>query len=176
MRKRDALQAVSKDDMRSAAGQVVDGRLRSYAANIVTNKHALGRTYSIYLFVGDFDDTDPCTWATSPNLAGTQAPFTTLSAASDPSKPSLKMAGTVPLTDILVSKVKSGELASMDEDNVVDYLKDNLHWRVATVSHTFNGTSSPTDNLPVRRSSRARGINARALRRGHQRPDPTRDI
>lgn len=134
MRKRDPLQAATHEQVKSAAGMTVDGYIRDYAANVITNKHALGKSYGIYLFVGDFDESDPCSWGTSPNLAGVQAPFTAFSAGPpDPSK-NITISGTVPLTDALLEKVKSGELKSMDDADVAAYLKDNLHWRVATVS------------------------------------------
>ncbi|KXT05280.1 hypothetical protein AC579_8065 [Pseudocercospora musae] len=144
MRKRDPLQAATHEEVKGAAGMTVDGHLRDYAANIISNKHALGKSYGIYLFVGDVDDSDPCSWGTSPNLAGVQAPFTSLSEGPDPSKPGIKISGTVPLTDTLLEKVKSGELKSMDEDDVGPYLKEKLQWRVAT----FDSKPVPVENMP----------------------------
>ncbi|KXS95512.1 hypothetical protein AC578_4625 [Pseudocercospora eumusae] len=144
MRKRDPLQAATHEEVEAAAGMMVDGNIRDYAANIISNKHALGRSYGIYVFVGDVDDSDPCSWGTSPNLAGVQAPFTSLSEGPDPSKPRVKISGTVPLTDTLLEKVKSGELKSMDEHDVGPYLKANLHWRVATFDHK----PVPIENMP----------------------------
>lgn len=40
----------------------------------------------------------------------------------------------MPLTSMLLAKVQTGDLDSMDPDEVENYLKYNLHWRVAMVS------------------------------------------
>jgi tyrosinase len=101
---------------------------------VVSDKHAQNASYAVYVFIGDFDDTDPCTWANSSNLAGTHAPFTGLGQAGDAPRPTIKVSSTIPLTSLLIEKVLDGELPSMDEDDVQDFLEHNLHWRAARVS------------------------------------------
>lgn len=131
VRKRDMVATVG--EAQAAAGFLIDGRQRQYTANLLSNKHALNGTYAIYIFVGDFDDTDPCSWPVSPNLAGTHVAFSSLHPDPSMERPSLVTGGTVPLTNILLNKLSSGELSSMQEDDVQDYLEKNLHWRAAKV-------------------------------------------
>jgi tyrosinase len=119
----------------AAAGFEVEGggRQRHYIANLISNKHALNGSYAIYVFVGEFDEQDPCSWPISPNLAGTHVAFSGLHRDTGLVRPSVMMGGVVPLTNILIHKVMSGDLASMDEESVEDYLEKNLHWRAAKV-------------------------------------------
>lgn len=125
---------VTAGKMRGTAGFLVDGRQRHYAANLVSDKHALNGSYAIHVFVGAFDNSDPSSWPTSPNLAGTHATFGSLRANEDVAQKSLVTGGTIPLTNILISKVGSDDLPSLKEDDVVRYLESNLQWRVAKVS------------------------------------------
>lgn len=131
--KRDAMRAATAAEAKAASGFFVDGLQHHYTANVISNKHALNGSYAIYLFMGDFDEANPCTWPTAQNLTGIHGTFSGLHEDSNIKRPSVKTSGTVPLTDALLSKVKSGELASMDEDVVADYLEQNLHWRAAQV-------------------------------------------
>ncbi|PIA95850.1 Tyrosinase [Cercospora beticola] len=124
---------VTARKMRGTAGFLVDGRQRHYAASLLSDKHALNGSYAIHVFVGAFDDSDPGSWPTSPNLAGTHATFGSLRANGDVARKSLVTGGTIPLTNILVQKVSSGDLFSLEEDNVVRYLEESLQWRVATL-------------------------------------------
>lgn len=126
-------------------GLQVNGKYRQYVANILSQKFALSGTYAIFLFIGDYDE-DPSTWATSPNLVGTHTVFAALSSAAVVSnnqtisrrdKPDIQVTGTVPLTSMLLVKAQNGDLNSMSPSAVEDYLKDNLHWRVAMVCVDF---------------------------------------
>ncbi|USW56555.1 Putative tyrosinase copper-binding domain, di-copper centre-containing domain superfamily, tyosinase [Septoria linicola] len=135
--------AATAQGAKVAAGFEVDGRQRHYTASLLSNKHALNGSYAIYVFVGDFNETDPCTWPTSPNLAGTHAIFTSLHPGNSVSRPSIVTGGEVPLTNILLNKASSGDLSSLDEESVESFLKDNLHWRVAT----FNDQAVPTEDV-----------------------------
>lgn len=40
------------------------------------------------------------------------------------------ISGTIPLTPILLKLFKSGDLGSLETENVIPYLRQNLHWRV----------------------------------------------
>lgn len=135
LRSRDIAAAVA--EAQAAAGSEIDGRQRQYAANLLSNKHALNGTYAIYVFVGDFDNTDPCSWPISPNLAGTHVAFGSMYPDKDVVRPPIVTGGTVPLTNILINKVSSSEFSSLEEDDVQDYVQDyiekNLHWGTAQV-------------------------------------------
>lgn len=128
-------------------GEEVNGSYRYYTANVVSQKHAVNGSYAIYIFLGE-PDSDPTKWPTDPNLVGTHSIFASLSSQAEPlpgadtsttptlaGRPdSLKVSGTVPLTQGLLSKAQSGELKSMNDDDVEAYLQDHLHWGVAVVS------------------------------------------
>lgn len=126
--------------------EVTDGKYRQYMANILVQKFALNSSFAIYVFMGDFDDT-PSAWATSPNLVGTHAVFTGMTGAvgtvkgvkiKTQQKPAIQVTGTMPLTSVLLEKVKAGELGDMGPDAVEDYLEANLKWRVSLVSCRFS--------------------------------------
>jgi tyrosinase len=53
----------------------------------------------------------------------------------DNPKADIEAHGAVPLTAALEQKVRGGELESMEEDTVADYLNRNLKWRIATVRY-----------------------------------------
>lgn len=134
-----ATQAASKQAVDSSPGKLSDGCLRQYTANIVSQKFAMNGSYAIYLFLGDFEQ-DPSTWPLSKNLAGTHAVAASLASVDTVNArlaafSTVKVTGAVPLTDSLVSKVQAGELASMNTSTVEVYLRENLKWRVATVSN-----------------------------------------
>lgn len=127
----------------AASGDIDDGKHREYLANIVSQKFAMGTSYAIYIFLGDFDD-DPRCYNLAPNLVGTHGVFAA-SAADDDDNPQAKLVrrmemapilvtGTMPLNSMLLAKVQTGELGSMDSHDVEDYLNDKLQWRIAFVS------------------------------------------
>lgn len=128
--------------MNTSPGMLVNGCLRHYVANIISQKFTLNGSYAVYVFLGGFEE-NPSTWPLSENLAGTHAIAASMASmdmanARSAALSTVKVTGAVPLTDSLVSKVKSGELASMDIDTVEAYLLDNLRWRVATVSNAID--------------------------------------
>ncbi|SMQ51746.1 unnamed protein product [Zymoseptoria tritici ST99CH_3D7] len=131
------VKAASADDVRASPGMLVNGHLRQYAANIVSQKHALNGSYAVYVFMGDFTD-DPCQWALSPNLAGTHAVAANLELKKAPGVSKMvetnpiRVGAALPLTDMLLMKVRAGELKSMEMGDVEPYLRENLHWRVST--------------------------------------------
>jgi len=125
-----------------APNEMNDGKYYEYIANIKSQKFALNGSYAVYVFIGEFDDT-PSAWALSPNLVGTHAVLAALAnvdATSNPQGrrsqtggPPIEVGGTLPLTSLLRANVEQGKLSSMDLNEVTDYLKDHLSWRVGTV-------------------------------------------
>ena len=135
--------AVSHIASNSVDDEQVDGKYRQYLANILSQKFALDRSYAIFLFMGDYDE-DPSTWATSPNLIGTHTVFAAMSKAEETTSKArqrremkdIVVTGSMPLTSMLLAKAQNGELDSMALETVTEYLKENLHWRVAMVRYT----------------------------------------
>lgn len=116
----------------------VDDTYTEWIANIRAAQDALGTTFFIYVFLGDFSPDAAC-WSYDPSLVGLHTVF---SSTADPSKRhNLIVTGTIPLTKTLRRHAADGKLNMKDENAVKDYLKANLHWRVTNVRrykpHTF---------------------------------------
>lgn len=133
-------QGATKQQVQATPGEVVDGRLQHYIANIVSQKYAMNSSYAIYLFLGDVQSEDPKAWPLCPNMVGTHAVFAGFAKETSPSKRSVahhssaKVTGSIPLTDGLLNKVHNGDLSDMSNAAVASYLRLNLRWRVALVS------------------------------------------
>ncbi|KAF2173735.1 hypothetical protein M409DRAFT_16009 [Zasmidium cellare ATCC 36951] len=134
-------QAATKQQVHSAPGEVVEGRLQHYLANIVSTKFAMNNSYAIYIFLGDVQSEDPKTWPLCPNMVGTHAVFAGYAGAASSSKRSvehnsMKVTGSIPLTDGLLQKVHNGDLPGMSNAEVGSYLRESLKWRVALMDGT----------------------------------------
>lgn len=111
------------------------GSYTEWIANIKVEKHCLAGTFMIHIFLGDFDP-DSKNWMAQPNNVGTStilgsdADDTGCGKCKDDASRRLKVTSMVPLTEALVDAIEAGRLGSLDEDDVVPYLKQNLHWRV----------------------------------------------
>jgi len=116
------------------------GSYTHYIANIRSPKHLFGQTYRVHIFLGPFD-TDTATWHTQDALVGT---FVSLGRSQSQetggcgkcktdAEENLMITGTVPLTAALLKEFKKGNLGSVEKQNVIPYLKENLHWRVTLV-------------------------------------------
>ncbi|KAF7890194.1 hypothetical protein EAF00_008509 [Botryotinia globosa] len=116
-------------------------KYREYIANIRAPKHILHQTYRVRIFLGDFNS-DPTTWATEQSTIGTFSSFgknpetTGCGKCIKDEARSLMISGTVPLTPILLKLYKNGDLGSLETENVIPYLRQNLHWRVTLADGT----------------------------------------
>jgi len=110
-------------------------KFTEYICNIKAPKHILHQTYRVHIFLGPFDGSTS-TWHTQDALVGTFAVFgkdpatTACGKCKSDAESHVIITGTVPLTAGLIDQYKKGNLGSMDKENVLPYLKDNLHWRV----------------------------------------------
>lgn len=106
------------------------GRTRDYTCNIASEKHGLGGTYNVYAFIGPgpSSSSNPKTWINHPNFCGLHAVFAPLGSKVRQGQLST---GQLVLTTSLAGKVAKGDLKSLDESDVLPYLKDNLNWKVA---------------------------------------------
>lgn len=119
-----------------------------YIANVVSQKFAMGSSYAVYLFLGNYSSNSN-DWGTDPNLVGIHGVFANI--ASDPSLRKLGRrgmddllgTGSVPLTTTLISKVATGQLSSLSPGHVEAYLMKNLDWRAAY----FDGTEIPIESV-----------------------------
>lgn len=125
-----------------------------YIVNIRAPKHILGQSYRVHIFLGEFH-TDTKTWNTQDALVGVFAVFgkETTPGSDDETKcgkckadaaAKTVITGTVPLTAQIISEIKKGNCPSLDKENVLPWLKDNLHWRVTLA----DGTEKDRDEVP----------------------------
>ncbi|KAF2234243.1 Di-copper centre-containing protein [Viridothelium virens] len=104
------------------------GARRQYITTIRADKMGLGDSFSVYVFVGPFNDGDSSGWRSEPNLVGTHGFFANLGGMK--TEVPLMASGTVPLTSALADKVESDELSGLGVEEVSIYLRQNLSWRV----------------------------------------------
>jgi tyrosinase len=103
----------------------------------------------VHIFLGPFDGSTS-TWHTQDALIGTFAVFGKDPASNGCGKCKTDAAthviitGTVPLTAGLIDEWKKGNLGSMDKENVLPYLMENLHWRVSLA----DGTDKRREEVP----------------------------
>jgi len=113
---------------------------REWIANIRVMKQALSEPFAIHIFIGDAPR-DPRQWPFSKNHIGMMGVFASTDAHGI-SAAHLDVSGTVPLTAALVDKVASGQLASLDPQDVEVYLRLNLQKRVLTSSGRLHDVAS----------------------------------
>ena len=119
-----------------------NGKYTEWIVNVRAAKHVLGQTYSVHVFLGDFN-ADPLTWPFENNLVGTDTILgrpsnTRCGKCKDDRKAGLMVTGIVPLTAALIEDVREGLISSLNPEDVVPYLAKNLHWRVTLVSLSLN--------------------------------------
>jgi tyrosinase len=127
---------------RDATPRSAPPKRREYIANIVSDKFSCNGSYAVYIFLGNFDSSDPKCWPTQPNLVGTHAVFTMIpqDGADDAQKAKrdamsgIQVTGTMPLNSALLERFKAGDLRSRKPESVEEYVANNLQYRVARVS------------------------------------------
>ncbi|KAF2179278.1 Di-copper centre-containing protein [Zopfia rhizophila CBS 207.26] len=95
-------------------------------------------TYSVRAFLGNFEK-DPKKWAEDPNYVGQVASFSGPRRESD-----VIVTANIALTEPLAKKYKDGELKSLEKQQVLEYLKENFHWRIQQADLA----EIPKDNTP----------------------------
>ena len=113
-----------------------------YFANIKVQKSGSGGGYKIFVFVGPTSMAttgstyDSTAWMRDPSFVGFTGFQSTNSHgdgyADDPNEKG-DAHGVVAMTKALEDLLRSGQLASLDEDTVGQYLHDNMSWRITTV-------------------------------------------
>ena len=118
------------------------GRTHDYTCHIVSEKHGLGGTYTIFGFLTNNTVPDsPDQWLTHPDFCGAHSVFAPLGPAP---QTGMLVGGTISLTTSLVGKVASGAIPSIEENDVLPYLQNNLQWKVATAA----GVAVPNNQVP----------------------------
>ncbi|KAF2135447.1 uncharacterized protein K452DRAFT_323045 [Aplosporella prunicola CBS 121167] len=108
-----------------------------YVANVTLARGALGDSYAVEFALGN-PTSDATTWSLDPGFVGSVAALAVTGVQSD-----ALSSDTVMLTQALQSAFDSGELGSANEDDVLDYMKKNLRWRVLK-----GNTVVPVEEVP----------------------------
>ena len=107
--------------------------------NIKALKHALDGAYTVHTFLGHPDDeTNVALWPQVPTHVGTFVPLgqsndTGCGKCKEDQEDELEVTGQIPLTVALVERYLAGIIPDLTPANVVPYLQQHLHWRVAMV-------------------------------------------
>ena len=109
---------------------------REWITNIRVPQYALGGTFFIHIFLGDFSP-DAATWNTEPNLVGTHTVLKRFPVACQNCNQNVNshliVTGTVPLTRALLKDFENGEVDETGIEAVEKYLQQKLKWRVTKV-------------------------------------------
>ena len=125
-----------------------------YIVNLKAPKHILQQTYRVHIFLGEFES-DLKTWHTQHALVGTFSVFgrnttrgsdeeTGCGKCKKDAEDGLIVTGTIPLTKALIHEVKEGNCPSLAKENVLPWLRENLHWRVTLA----DGTEKDRNEVP----------------------------
>lgn len=126
-----------------------DSSYAEYIVNLKAPKHILQQSYVVHIFLGPFD-APTNTWATQDALVGNFAVFgkerasTGCGKCKQDAEDNVEVTGTVPLTAALLKAVKNGDLGGLGKENVLPWLRENLHWRVTLA----DGTEKSRDEVP----------------------------
>jgi tyrosinase len=116
-----------------------EDKYKEWIVNIRAPKHSLCGTYQVHIFIGDVPD-GVDTWVVHDNNVGTYTvlgsnPLTTnCEKCRRDAGRELVVTGIIPLTETLTELISTGELRSLEANDVAPYLKEKLHWRVTQVS------------------------------------------
>ncbi|KAF5558860.1 tyrosinase precursor (monophenol monooxygenase) [Fusarium phyllophilum] len=136
--------------------------------DIVVERMLANGTYTIYYIIGDVQGQTGAEWSSLPGFAGLShilaAPANVCDNCASQEEQGQLVTSTTAITSLLLDYVQIGKLNSMEENDVKQFLIDNLKWRVQTVAgevlnprdmdrdHTFN-LSISRKRTPVPRSA-----------------------
>lgn len=115
------------------------GKYLEWIVNVKVEKHCLGGTFTVHIFLGEFEREDPSTWRSTENKVGS---FNVLGDTENSGcgkcnrdrERNLVVTGQVPLTLALAERYLAGQVANLKPEGVIPYLQTHLHWRVTFVS------------------------------------------
>lgn len=115
-----------------------NGKYLEWIVNFKVEKHTLGGTFSVHVFLGDFERDDPSAWHSTANKVGSfnvlgDAESTGCGKCRSDRERRLIVTGQVPLTLALAERYLAGEVANLKPEGVIPYLQTHLHWRITFV-------------------------------------------
>ena len=102
-----------------------------WIANVHVRKQALNGSFEVHLFLGDAPP-DPSIWSVASNLVGTLGVFAHNGPHGTMSTP--QVAGTIPMTSMLMDAIADGGVASLQPSHVGPFLKSKLTVRVSLLT------------------------------------------
>ncbi|KAF3916772.1 Tyrosinase [Dactylellina cionopaga] len=124
----DSLPDIS-DIVKYASSLISGDQYVEYIAQVIAANNALNGTFTVYVFIGEYNHDDPNSWTTEKNLVGQHSAFTNVGGGHH-----FTGSGSVPLTAAIMNLIVNGKIPNLGRDAVVPYLKDNLRWEVATAT------------------------------------------
>ncbi|KAI1383252.1 Di-copper centre-containing protein [Hypoxylon trugodes] len=129
----NGLSSNSHAPTRLSSAIFIGDKYREWIANIRVNKHAMGGSFSIHLFLGDVPS-DSSSWPVASSLVGSLGVFAHKGLHGRMSD--RRISGTIPITSALVGMVASGTVPSLHADDIEPFLKSNLELRVSLADGT----------------------------------------
>lgn len=126
-----------------------NGKYLEWIVNLRVEKHTLGGTFSVHIFLGEFERDDASAWRTTENKVGSfnvlgDGQNTGCDKCKSDRERQLVVTGQVPLTLALAERYLAGDLANLKPESVIPYLQTHLHWRI-----TFSdGSEVPRGEVP----------------------------
>lgn len=116
-----------------------NGKYLEWIVNLRVEKHTLGGTFSVHIFLGEFERDDASAWRTTENKVGSfnvlgDGQNTGCDKCKSDRERQLVVTGQVPLTLALAERYLAGDLANLKPESVIPYLQTHLHWRITFVS------------------------------------------
>lgn len=103
-------------------------------------------SYTIFYIIGDVQGQTRAEWSSLPGFVGVShilaAPTNVCENCANQDQQGQLVTSTTAITSLLLDYVQIGKLNSMGENDVKQFLIDNLKWRVQTVSTISYGIES----------------------------------
>jgi tyrosinase len=112
----------------NAVPRLIDGKSTEYIASIEVDAMRMNGSFTVFVFDGDFDETDASNWQSEKNLIGSHGFF----ASPTPMDSDSKVRAGISITDVLFSRTLGGFLDDLTNGGVTSYLKNKIEWRIVT--------------------------------------------
>jgi len=124
------------------------GKYTEWVVNVRAQKHGLGQSYRVVVFLGDITD-DPADWDNEFNCVGRvsilgRSPDTQCGKCRVDNAHGLMVSGSVPLTSALLQDIVGGQISSLKPEDVEPHLRDQLKWKVTL----FTGEEKNVAEVP----------------------------
>jgi tyrosinase len=106
--------------------RLAEGKTTEYIASIKVDAMAMNGSFTVYVFDGEFDETDASEWYCEKNLIGSHGFFASPTAMESNSK----VRAGISITDVLFSRTLGGLLDDLTNGGVTSYLKNKIEWRI----------------------------------------------